>query len=354
MTMELADQVPILSFGKYDIWLPRAPAAVIGGSSIGKSRWGFSLAIADILQRPFCGFQTSGPHKWLFISPENSVRRVREDLFRMLAGASPEQIKAVNDNFKIVANVPGTLVQTDLGEAAVCAGFRALASAYSPDIVVVDPWEAFIAGGDVIDAPATRRSLNDLMGIFPNATPLIVHHSREGTEAVKSASGFGATGFTKGSKTLTTMCRLIFNLTSLFPPDEAAIKGQGLVIHCGKSNDAPAFATRAVLFNERDGSYVEDETFNSQAYKDDVEGRRGKQMISIRQIVDAVGAGTKQTSDLVDDLRNASGAAEATVNRAIKRALDKGYLVQPAHGKYAAGPKAKTLPPPPEQPKDHK
>ena len=347
LALDPTDEVPILSVGKNNIWMRGSVAAVLGGCGIGKSRWVFALAVSDILQRPFCGFETYGAGRWLFITPENSHFRMRTDYARLAGSLDAHQRAELNDKLIVAPYVPGVdMPPTNLDAEAALAGFRLLAAEFKPDVVVVDPWEEIIMGGNANESAETRQSVARLQGLYPCASLLIVHHAREGAEAVKAASGFNASAFTKGSKSLTGRVRVAFNLTPLHPPTESAEKGHGLVIHCGKVNDGTGFSTRAVKLDETNGVYVLDKEFDPTAYRLNVDGKFKDKAVPIRAVVDVVRRGTTKARDIIAALRaDGLAASDPTMRRTIADACKAGILKSPRFGVYELGPEADTLVP---------
>jgi RecA-family ATPase len=334
-------RVPILSDSKNDYWFKGTPAFILGPGGVGKSRWVLSLAVSDILGREFCGFKTNRAGRWLIIGTENDEHRAQSDLLRIVAGwgLSPGDHALIQENlFQTAHGVQSPMPETDLGEDNVVASLMQLAEKYKPDVVVVDPWEAFIAGADVNDSRATRRSLGKLAEIFRPATPLIVHHAREGAEATKGAFGFGASAFAKGSKTAATMARFAINITSKSSNLETD-EEHGLVISCGKSNNSRPFPVRAVIMGSN-GVYRVDEDFDVRTYLDDVDGKRRKQAVTIQQVVDIVRRGVVKTGELVDAVHTETGATRATTYRVLQAALKGNYLTQSGKGVYALGTRA--------------
>jgi hypothetical protein len=71
---------------------------LIGQGGLGKSRLALWLAICQILGRPWCGIQTGGdPMKWLFLSDENGIARIKEDLEGMFSTLLSPEITRVDE-----------------------------------------------------------------------------------------------------------------------------------------------------------------------------------------------------------------------------------------------------------------
>jgi len=228
---------------------------------------------------------------------------------------------------------------TDLSDRNVESSLKLLQTEHEPDVVVIDPWEAFISEGDVNDAAATRASVEKLRRVFPTATLLIVHHAREGAAAIKGAVGFDAGAFTKGSRTLMTMARFAINVA---PRNSNLDTGSlhGLLLACGKCNNAKPFVARAVEMDEVTGTYDVDSNFDIKSWIDNVDGKRKAATVTIGQMVAIVRGGTTTTTEFVEEVKTDTGAGQSTIYRVLKEAVDLGYLTKPAKGSIALGPKS--------------
>lgn len=320
-------------------WHDRELALLLGPGGVGKSRLNLQLALSQILQREFIGFKTYGPpRRWLLMGNENSVDRYKHELDRMLRGSTEDERRLVSDNLRLQALVDDSADSMSLDDPASIARWRATAQAHKPDVLSVDPWEAVIIGGDCIDAGATRESVRLLRGIFsphnPRFSLLIVHHAREGAEAARKAEGFDAGSFAKGSKTLRSMARFGINVAPEDPDDGARV-----VLACGKINNAKKFSTRGAVMDEETYRYSLNPDFDLVAWREDVDGKHGKSC-SIRDVVDAVRAGSTKTGEIVHRVHQETGACTRTVKTRIGDAVAGGYLKGgTSRGLYVLGPR---------------
>ena len=324
----------------YPIWSKGVIALLIGAPGIGKSRLAMQLAICQIIGERWCGLDMIKPtRKFLFIGNENSKVRQKRDLAAMTSKLSDKQKDLIRKN--LFLHVPGEIHDSILGLENIEAQtrLRATIKAIQPDVLVVDPWQSVIIGGDTNDGAETANTcvmLSQMMlgaGLVP--TILIVHHARTGAEAARGAVGYDASSFAKGSKNILGIARVQINVA---PGD--AEDGSKLVIACGKANDAKRFKTRGVSLDDKTQTYLIDDAFDEKVWTDDIEGKRSGASVSIRDVVECVMDGKHKAGDIVEHLKENLGASARTVTRRIGDAVEKGYLMptQP-RGNYTLGDK---------------
>lgn len=321
-------------------WRERELALLLGPGGVGKSRLLLQLAIADILKFEFIGFELKGAaRRWLIMGNENSARRYQDELRRMMRDLTPEQRRLVAENLCIQVPVDDRSDSLSLDDLPAVKLWRETAAIIRPDVLAVDPWEAVIPGGDCNDAVATREGVRALRAIFsPHSqrfTPLIVHHAREGAEAARQAEGFNAGAFVKGSKTLRSMARFVINVAPEDPDD-----GGRVVLACGKVNNSRKFTTRGAIMDEATYLYERNPDFDVEAWRADVEGKRGGKSCSIRNVWEAVAGGKHSAGDIVKAVKEETGASERTVKRRLSEAVEMHYLAPcPPRGHYTLGSK---------------
>ncbi len=318
-------------------WHDKQVALLLGPGGVGKSRLNLQLAISQILGWEFIGFQTFGPpRRWLVMGNENSVERCKKELAKMLSGASTEERVLVAENLHLQALVDDSADSLSLDDPRAVALWKETAAIHKPDILTVDPWEAVISGGDCNDAAATRESVRVLRSIFsPHSqrfSMIIVHHAREGAEAARKAEGFDAGAFAKGSKTLRSIARFGINVAPEDPDD-----GGRVVLACGKINDGRKFSTRGAVLDEGTFTYALNSGFDVVAWRADVEGKQDGRSCCVRDVVTCVEAGLRKTGEIVNQVKDDTGAGARTVKNRLKEALDLGYLKQETHGVYSLG-----------------
>lgn len=321
-------------------WRDRELGVLVGPGGCGKSRFLLGFAVAQILGRPYCGFMTYGPSRtWLLVGNENSPRRYRDELRKICADLTQAERDLVNQYLFMQALITETDTDISLDDEDALKRWNEVAARVKPDIVVVDPWEAVIVGGDCNDSKATRSSVGILRTIFNRHSLrfslLIVHHSREGAEAIRKAEGFDAGAFAKGSKTLRSMARFGINMAPTDPDN-----GGTAVIACGKINDGRKFTTRGIALDEASMTYSLDTEFDLDAWRSDVEGKQRKLSCSIADVVAAVKDSHFTAGAIVTACTASTGASPRTIKTRLAEAVKDGYLAPcPPRGSYTLGKK---------------
>ena len=334
------DDVLMGEAGGHIYWRDRELALLLGPGGVGKSRLALHLALAQILGRGWIDFQLHGPpRRWLIIGNENSARRFKAELRMMLHDATPTERTLVAGHLFIQALVDDTADSLSLDDQIALKLWRETAALVRPDVLVVDPWEAVIPGSDCNDAVATRDGVRQLRAIFspfsPRFTPLIVHHAREGAEAARKAEGFDAGAFAKGSKTLRSMARFGINVAP-----EDADDGARVVLACGKMNNARKFTTRGAIMDDSTHHYSRNPDFDVEAWRADVEGKRGGKSCSIRDVVEAVRAGNHKAGEIVRSVIESTGASKRSIDTRIAESVAQNYLAKcMPRGSYTLGNK---------------
>lgn len=319
---------------------------VIGPPGTGKSRllaWG---AICAITGRPFAGLSSqNNPSKWLLIGNENSRRRQRYDLERMMSVLTDDERELVRSHLRIHVLDQVRDSYLDLGDREAREAIAATLAAHVPDVVVFDPWANMVPGdenknSDVRDG--VRHLLNLVRQNAPRAACIVVHHARTGAATVAQAGNrFSGASLSRGGKALPSAARCEI---AVWPGD--AEDGNRIVITCEKSNNAPIFTPRGLLLDPGSMSYGLDPGFSLEAWKDDVSGKRRQETVSIEDIVQAVREECPTIGDsaksgvIVAKVREATTGSVRTIKRRIGEAMKAGYLRQgDTLGTYRLGAK---------------
>lgn len=305
---------------------------IIGPPGTGKSRlltWG---AICAITGRQFAGLGIqNSPTKWLLIGNENSRRRQRYDLERMMSTLTNAERESVRSNLRIHVLDQARDSLLDLGDRGAREAIAATLRLHTPDVVVFDPWANMVPGdenknSDVRDG--VRHLLNLVRLNAPRAACIVVHHARTGAATVAQAGNrFSGASLSRGGKALPSAARCEI---AVWPGD--AEDGGRIVVTCEKSNNAPIFAPRGLILDPESMTYDIDPSFNVEAWRDDVSGKKTNQSASIADVFLAVKSicrypgDTAKTSELVQSVKDATGASVRTVKTRLADALKLGYL----------------------------
>ncbi len=321
--------------------------SVVGIGGLGKSRLTLWYCICQITGSEWCGLKTSGePQKCLILSPENSLRRWKQDLKKMYLAVDENHLDRVDNNLRILALTPEDDGSINLWDPEAYARLGATLQQEAPGIIVFDPFADMMEGDEnsAQDVGRTLKCLRKLHREFaPQAAVIIVHHARTGKANVAQAGNrFEAGNFARGSKALYGKVRCELQLA----PGSSA-DGVHLVLACGKSNNAESFPPRGILFCRENYSYELDPDFDEQTWRDDVDGKRTGKTVSIGCVVRIVSDLVKSsqnavamTGAIVDRVIAETGASERTAKTRLREALGKGYVqCGGVRGSYVMGTK---------------
>jgi len=190
--IELAKQMPppevltIQELGKLEIdhsttllgdrWLCRGQAAInVGPSGIGKSSMAMQQDLCWSVGKEAFGIAPSKPLKILTIQAEND----QGDLIEMLQGVKAGMDLTAEEEQLLGTNVIYAFEQARTGPAFVQAVLRPLLEKHRPDIVRIDPLQAF-AGCDLTNASETaellRNCVNPALKEFQCGL-ILMHHT---------------------------------------------------------------------------------------------------------------------------------------------------------------------------------
>lgn len=319
--------------------------SLVGVGGLGKTRLALRLALAVILGKEWCGIATHGaPTRVVMLSTENGLRRWRTDLKKMLAPLTQEERDAVNAHLFIMALLPGEETDLNLGDPAAVSRLVGTLKQAKPGLVVLDPLADLIDGDEnkTADLVATLRTLAHVQAKgAPDAAFLLVHHARTGAGNVAQAGDqFSAGNFGRGSKALYSRVRCEIQLAPGDREDPTI-----LVLACGKSNNAPPFPARGLVFQDDTFDYVVDPTFDLETWRSDVNGKRTGKTCTIADVVGIVrelaplpGAEVK-AGPIKAEAKERLGVGERTAQTRLTEAVTAGYLKCQRKGVYRLGSK---------------
>jgi len=255
------------------------PTSFLGPGGIGKSRMVLQLAVCCILGGEFLGLPTRARgKKWLIMQTENSNRRIRSDLDKLVKGLELDDhaVRLLDKAlvFHTIETDDDALL--DLGEPSAFENVEAAVFDAAPDFVVFDPLNTFTSG----DLNSDKDCRAVLMMISravkkgnPNRIPFIVHHSLTGKAGASKAVGWDRGSYGRNSKVLHAWVRSQWNLAPADPEDETK-----LILACGKNNNGRPFEEIGVVLDEHTGIYRIDEGFDAETYREAIgaDGKRKK------------------------------------------------------------------------------
>lgn len=279
LTVRTINEICSMTFDDADLILPNGylargeRTAICGMGGVGKSRLIMQLALCCRTGRDFLGWETRGRElRWLFLQTENSNRRLKFDLERMLAAFSPAEKEAINAGvfFHTLESDDDGFLMLDTENTGRIADAIAATNA---DVVVFDPLRDF--GSDDLNADrCMTETLREISRITkrgnPKRVPLIIHHAGTGKAGIQKTTGFDRSSFGRNSKVLFSWVRAQLNVAPAMPDDNGTI-----IIASGKCSNSKEFEPFAARLNEATMLYERDENFDLDAWKQSVESPRG-------------------------------------------------------------------------------
>lgn len=210
-----ADKDPNTVLGER--WLCRGGSClIVGQSGTGKSSLAMQLAILWALERPAFGILPAKPIRSLFIQAENDLGDMAE-MFQgvwqgmgLPGGDQPEYIRAVNERIAI------RKLSTHTGPA-FCQAARRLIDKHKPDLVWIDPANAYI-GDDIAKQSVCAQFFRNGLNPIAEATGviwMIMHHTTKPPKEAKAKQGWNISDWSyegAGSADLTNWARAVLVL----------------------------------------------------------------------------------------------------------------------------------------------
>lgn len=294
------------------------PTSFLGPGGIGKSRMVLQLAACCVLGRPFLDLETrAAGKKWLILQTENSNRRIRSDIEKLIRGLelSDADVKALNRALMFHTIERENDAFLDLGKAKILEDVEAAIFDCSPDFVVLDPLNTFTSG----DLNSDRDCRAVLMAISqavkkgnPNRVPFVVHHSLTGKAGASKAVGWDRGSYGRNSKVLHAWVRSQWNLAPADPDNESK-----LILACGKNNNGKPFGEIGVVYDEGFGIYRVDSQFDAETYREAIgaDGKRKKaglgRQYSADDILECLGSDWMRVSALQRRVYEETGMSKA-------------------------------------------
>ncbi|MDO5320559.1 MAG: AAA family ATPase [bacterium] len=256
-----------------EIWgglqlVPGQIMEIIGGSGLGKSRIVLNLALNQVLGRPFAGLPTlQRPLTWLFYGNENSFYRFRHDLSKMTSVLNTAECERLRGHVWLPTMEKAADAFVSFSDPVNRERLKATMRLRRPDVLVLDPWGAFIDGDELNDGDV-RRTITDIVEILaanPDkpAVAIVLNHSRNGLREMIDAAGAGKANYGKNSKAIYSVVRCVWNLRPAHF-DEPVTKIE--LLHA-KSSDIRPYPPVAIELNPNTFHYLVDPTFNHEVWQ---------------------------------------------------------------------------------------
>lgn len=338
LSTELVLPEPILEVGYLT---PGERLSILGQGGIGKSRVVQQLAFCCAAGVPFLDWETRGANKkWLFFQTENSVRRLKHDVEKMLQAFDKEQRVKIESNvhFHTLEQDADGMIYLDLPEHRERVE-QAIAE-IQPHIVVFDPLRDCGLGNlnEDRDMSEVLRVISEVVRQGnPLRIPLIIHHATTGKAGAAKATGYDRASFGRNSKVLHGWVRAQFNIAPAGPDDNNL-----LILASGKHSNGEEFKPFAIRLNQETMMYTPDWGFSVEDWMESLSNpsRSGTERVTpelvrellplsgsvekaavIRQIRDKTKAGEKHVKARLNELTHSTNGPlyEWKIKRSGKR-----------------------------------
>jgi AAA domain len=242
--------------------------AVCGMGGVGKTRLIMQLALCCRAGRNFLTWSTRGRESvFLFLQTENSCRRLKFDLERMLTGFTAEECDRIKNGifFHTLEQDEDGFLMLDLENSERIANAIAKTGA---NVVVFDPLRDF--GSDDLNSDRyMAETLREISRVTkrgnPNRALLVIHHAGTGKAGIQKTLGFDRSSFGRNSKVLFSWARAQINVAPALPDDNSLI-----IIASGKCSNAPEFEPFAARLNPENMLYEIDEGFDMESWRQEL------------------------------------------------------------------------------------
>jgi hypothetical protein len=335
LSVRTPDQILALSFSPADNFLgegvvaKKQTAALLGPGGVGKSRLTMQVAYATILGCDFLGLSVNcSGKKWLFLQTENSNRRLRQDLEKHRTAFSKDEWDCINTHLHLHTLEHELDERLHLSDSNNANAIARLVKDIRPDIVVVDPLNAFAKGSLNCDEGmlATLHELTRLARMGnPDATVLIVQHTLTGKDGFKKAVGPDRASYGRGSKSLHGYVRGSINVA---PGDHDDTRK--IMIACGKNSNGAEFEPFGAILNTETMLYERDPSFNLENWRRIVCGEGGGRVaITPAQVAQYVEDRALKKVDLVAEIMKETGCQKTKAYEAIALAENSTIIKTP-------------------------
>ena len=305
------------------------PVTILGPGGIGKSRLLMQLAFCMITGRPFLGIETHAREKkWLIFQTENSNRRLKMDITKMVMGMrfQKEDTQLIDRCFVIHTVEKDEDTFLDLETQEIEHIEQAIAD-HNPHFVAFDPLNTFTSlelnNDRDMKAVVTALSRAVKKG-NPHRVPVVIHHSATGKLGAAKAVGWDKSSFGRNSKALFAWTRAQINLAPQ-DPDNSAL----MVMACGKNNNGAHFPEMGLMFDEPTGIYQVNPDFDPEEFRQSVglEKRNDSKKITVTpaQVADLFD-GSIDRAALVRGIIAETGCSRATAYRCFLNAEKHGAI----------------------------
>jgi hypothetical protein len=306
------------------------PVTILGPGGIGKSRLLLQLAICMITGRDFLDMPTRGQGlKWMIFQTENSTRRIKHDLTKMVLAMklAESEIRDVNACLLIHTIESDMDTFMDLENPEESSGIASAIAEHNPTFVAFDPLNTFTSmelNSDK-DMKSLLCSLSRIVKAGnPQRVPVVLHHSLTGKAGAAKAVSWDKASFGRNSKALFAWTRAQINLAPLDPE-----RPECVLMACGKNNNGKMFPEMGIILDEGTGIYRIDPDFDAEKFRQDVgiESKKPKKKDLSPAEVAAMFTTSIVRNVLLAQVQEVTGCEYSRACDIVKRAKEAGTII---------------------------
>jgi hypothetical protein len=320
------EELMAMSFSSSDIYLGDGViakgqgAVILGPGGVGKSTLITQLAFAQIIGQPFLGLPTGCANKkCLLLQAENSNWRLSTQFKKQLGASSATERKRISDHLHVHTLEHAHDTRLRLNGSASSNAIARLINKVAPDVLFIDPLNAF-AKGSLNSDDGMLATLHEFENLAkqanPDATVIVVHHTRTDSKAYRDAVGQNRGSYGRGSKALHGWSRGTINIAPGDPADPGKI-----MIACGKNSNGREFHPFGAVLNTATMLYEVDPNFDLDTWKRKMCGEGGGSLaLSPQRVAEYVEHRPLKKVDLVAEIMRETGCQKTKAYEAISLA----------------------------------
>jgi len=315
------------------------PLTILGPGGIGKSRLLTQLAFCMITGRTFLDIEThASGKKWLIFQTENSNRRIKADIAKMIRAMNfqKEDVLLINDCFRVHTIEKDEDTFLDLENPSELAEIQAAIDEFNPDFVAFDPLNTFtsLELNNDKDMKAVVTLLSRVVKHGnPQRVPVVIHHSLTGKIGAAKAVGWDKGSYGRNSKSLYAWTRAQINLAPQ-DPDNPNL----LIMACGKNNNGAHFQEIGVMLDDNSGVYRINPDFDPEEFRQNVglekKGPANKKAcLSCEDVADLFEDKITRT-ELLEKIKNLTGCGKSVAYETLSKAEKSRAIIRGRLNKY--------------------
>lgn len=305
--------------------------AILGPPGVGKSRFMMQLGSCCITSKPFLGLPVNGKgKKWLFLQAENSTRRLNSELQKQRGAFSEAEWSGLGENLLFHTLENPSDVRLRLSDSQNADMIAKCLQDNKPDILVLDPLNAFAAGSLNSDE-GMLKTLEEISQIAkaanPDVTVIVVHHTAgTGRDGIRKAVGPDRASYGRGSKALYGSVRGAINIAPGDPADARKI-----MVACGKNSNGVDFEPLGAVLNPETMLYETDPTFDLEKWHRHYSGAKpGSLKVSPQKVAALVQYRSLKKVALVSEIIAEYGVQKTKAYEAVSEAENSTIILDPA------------------------